>query len=191
MIGYLKGKLIHKTENLLTINVSDIGYNVFVNEKTSNLFQLNQTLELFIYTKVREDEISLFGFERSDILDFFKQLISVNGIGPKSALEIVNNDIESVKNAIVQEDKVFLSKVPGIGKKTAEKIILELKSKININPNYKPSTKTKEESNQVEDAINALLSLGFNRAKINIGIKDIPQNLTSTEEIITYFLKNA
>jgi len=119
MIAYLKGKIIQKNKQSLVIANDFIGYEAHVSKPLHEQSEIGQTLELYIYTKVREDEISLYGFADTDEMQFFKDLISVNGIGPKIALEILSNNIEQIKTAIIQENVAFLSKIPGIGKKTS------------------------------------------------------------------------
>lgn len=187
MIGYLKGEIINKQKQSVTILCGAVGYEVALTGRQFDTVEKGQDLELFIYTKVREDEISLFGFQSENDLEFFKQLISVNGVGPKTALEILATDSDKVKNAIAQENAAFLSKVPGIGKKTAERIIVELKNKVmpekfeTLNPSL---------DTQLEEVTAALSNLGYQRSEINRVLKKAPVEITDAEELITYFLKN-
>src|SRR3989339_91803 len=132
MISYLSGTVIHIDIKYFILNVNGVGYQVFANNETISNIQLDQELKFFIYTSVKEDAINLYGFKTLDELNFFKQLISVSGVGPKTALEILNQPINLIKTAIFTGDSAFLSKTPGIGKKTAERLILELKNKIEI-----------------------------------------------------------
>ena len=187
MIAYLQGKIILKNKQSLVILNNQIGYEVFVSKSVLEEKEINQDLELFIYTKVREDEISLFGFPKREHLDFFKDLISVNGIGPKIALEILSNDINQTQNAILQENIAYLSKIPGIGKKTAERIIVELKNKV-LPQELSPLNLNQDQ--QYEEVINALLTLGYQRGEIIKVLKQMPNTISSTEEMITYFLRN-
>lgn len=187
MIAYLNGKIIQKNKQSLTVANEFIGYAVQVSKPLHEKSVLGKSIELFIYTKVREDEISLFGFASQDEMDFFQDLITVNGIGPKIALEILSQNIEQVKTAIIQENVAFLSKVPGIGKKTAERLIVELKSK--VVPKDLVSLSTDLE-NQFEEVIEALGSLGYQRGEIVKILKTVPADMASTEEIITYSLRH-
>lgn len=187
MIAYLKGQIIYKNKNSIILLSNSIGYEVHLTGRLIDPLELNQEAEFYIYTKVREDELSLFGFASPAELDFFKSLISVNGVGPKTALEILSVDADLVKSAIIQENASYLSKIPGIGKKTAERIILELKNKISPELNKSlPNTIDQ----QFEEVISALSSLGYQRGEILKVLKDTPQTLSTTEEMVTYFLQN-
>lgn len=187
MIAYLKGKIIQKNKQSLIIANDFIGYEAHVSKPLYEKSDLGKTIQLFIYTKVREDEISLYGFSENEELEFFQNLISVKGIGPKIALEILSNNIEQIKTAIIQENSAFLSKTPGIGKKTAERLIVELKNK--VTPKDLATLPNSLES-QFEEVVSALNSLGYQRGEIYKTLKTIPADLTTTEEIITYFLRH-
>jgi len=187
MIGFLQGEVIGKHKQSLTLLCGQVGYEVFLPARILDTIEKKQNLELFIYTRVREDEITLYGFLDEAELDFFKLLISVNGVGPKTALEIMNNESNQIKNAIMQENVALLSKTPGIGKKTAERIIIELRNKV------QPDTLLElplDLEQRFEEAIGALMSLGYQRGEISRILKNVPAELASTEEIVTFFLKN-
>lgn len=187
MIAYLKGKVLSKAKQSLTLLCDAVGYEVFCPSIHLKKLMLGEQSSFFIYTRVREDEISLYGFPTSEEIDFFKMLIGVNGVGPKTALEILNTDANKVKNAIAQENAAFLSKVPGIGKKTAERIIVDLKSKV-IPTSIEEIPAELEK--QFEEVIVALGNLGYQRKEITRTLKTVPAEITSSEELITYFLKN-
>lgn len=187
MIAYLKGKVVHKNKNTIILLTGTIGYEIHLTARHFDPLNLNEEVEFYIYTKVREDELSLFGFNSTAELDFFKALISVNGVGPKTALEILSADLEMVKAAIVQENSAYLSKLPGIGKKTAERIILELKNKISTDNQIKLSS---DLDKNFEEVVSALGSLGYQRNEIVKVLKNTPDHLSSTEEMVTYFLQN-
>jgi Holliday junction DNA helicase RuvA len=187
MIAYLQGEILQKNKQSVILLTGQIGYEVFVSKPLLEQLEKGQKQEFFIYTKVREDEISLFGFGSTEEMDFFKDLISVNGIGPKIALEILSNNIDQTKNAILQENAAFLSKIPGIGKKTAERIIVELKNKVQPNTLSEPPN---DLETRFEEVVEALGNLGYQRGEIFKVLKSIPENISSTEEIITFFLKN-
>ncbi len=190
MIAYLSGKIIRKLPKGLIIETNNVGYLVFVATPLLDQSKTGEKIDLFIHTKVREDDISLFGFESFDNLEFFQLLLSVNGVGPKTALEIISAPIDKTKAAILSGDIAYLSKTPGIGKKTAERMIVELKSKIT----WKGTLEIREHHsilNQTEDEITeALLNLGYQKNEINRIIQKLPQEIKTTEEAITYFLKN-
>ena len=189
MIAYLKGQVLKKIGKSAIINCNNVGYAVNLTLSTLETLTEKKETELFIYTKVREDDISLYGFTTTDHLDFFKDLLSVNGIGPKSALEIMNFDLNKTKTAILQENKAFLTSIPGLGKKTAERLILDLKGKITP-PELMSGIEESDLQTKFEDAISALSGLGYQRFEIVKVLKSTPPELTSTEELITYFLKN-
>lgn len=188
MIGYLKGQIIDKNDKNIVILVNGVGYLVFVNNELLANIQLKEDIELFIHTAVREDAITLYGFSKREEVIFFNQLIGVSGIGPKMALEVLSVPIGMTQNAIINADIAILTKIKGLGKKTAERLILELKNKItpeNItNIGNMPSSVN-------EDAILALESLGYERFQVIKAMSTLPKEITDTEEIVKYFLKTA
>lgn len=166
----------------------------FSTNKNSN-HQDQHQIELFIHSNIREDAFDLYGFTTYSDLIFFKTLISVSGIGPKSALEILNNDTNKIKAAILNEDSEYLCKIPGIGQKTAKRLILELKNKIEIDDisSLENSSNLGKSSSNFEphpDAIDALVRLGYQRHQVTKTLRNIPTEITAAEEVITYFLKN-
>lgn len=192
MIAYLQGTIQKKILKGVILNVNGVGYQVSVPLPYLEKIKEQQNIELYIHTKVREDDISLYGFETLSELEFFKMLLNVNGIGPKHGMEILSLQPDKVKAAILGADTAFLSKIPGIGKKTAERIIVELKNKISVKDIALADMKTAspEEVQIAEDAMLALQNLGYQRFEISRVLKKIPANVQSTEEIITFFLQN-
>jgi len=188
MIAFLEGIVQKKLNGAIILNTGDIGYWVNISSNSLAESEENDHLSLFIHTSVREDDISLYGFPKFDELDLFKKLISVSGVGPKTGIEILNNSVASIKYAISQEDTELLEKTPGIGKKTAQRIIIDLKNK--VSQNEKPDNYL-DTNNINKNAIKALEKLGFRRHQIINKLKDIPEEITTEEEIIRYFLQNA
>lgn len=188
MIAYLKGKIIKKTEKGVILGNNGVGYMVFTTR--NSLIEINdEELEFFIHSHIREDIFDLYGFLKIEEMEFFKQLISVNGIGPKVALEILETEAHKVKNAILNSDSAFLSRIPGIGKKTAERLILELKNKVTpseIEANYRVIP-----IDIHDEVTETLTNLGFQRNHIHKRLSELPKEITSTEEIIKFFLKQA
>lgn len=187
MIGYLTGEVISISKQSIILLCNQVGYEVFCSSQLSEKIELNTKIELFIFTKVRDDDISLYGFTKKEDLEFFKLLISVNGVGTKTGLEIMNAEIDQVKNAIIQENAIFLSKTPGIGKKTAERIIVDLKNSV------KPETFLElndELDKKLEDVSTALTKLGYQKGEIHKILKELPAETKSTEEMVTFFLQN-
>jgi Holliday junction DNA helicase RuvA len=187
MIGFLTGKIISVGTDNVILDVQGVGYNVQVTNDLLSNTQDNQELSLFIHTAVREDAITLYGFVSEEDLTFFKQLLSVSGIGPKLALGILSSSSELVKQAVVSGDEAMLSTLPGIGKKTAARIILDLKSKVVATTTMKPRS-IRDGS---DDAVEALTNLGYDRGMILRVVNDLPEEISGTEEIVKYFLKSA
>lgn len=188
MIAYLNGTIQKILPDSLILNVNGVGYQVFSNKNLLSEHEKDESLELYIHTSVREDNISLFGFETIEELQLFKLLISVSGVGPKTALEILNNPVSSIKYAILKGEIEILVKTPGIGKKTAERILIDLKGKIETIEKPEDYSVLQEIN---EDALNALLNLGYRKHQIIQKLKNIPEEIKDTEEIIRYFLQNA
>jgi Holliday junction DNA helicase RuvA len=185
MIGYLSGTIISTSDKALTLLVGGVGYKVFVTEETLKLYGEPDTLELFTYLSVRENALDLFGFASKEELSFFELLITVSGIGPRSALAVLSAvAVPTLRQAITTGDAGYLTKVSGIGKKTAEKIVLELREKVS-SIEEGVGRALKEES----DALLALMSLGYNERDIRETLKHIDTTTTDTEAIIREALK--
>jgi Holliday junction DNA helicase RuvA len=188
MIGYLTGLIIdldQDAEKVLLL-AGQVGYDIRVTTDTLSKAKIDQKIHLFIHTAVREDAITLYGFLKKEELHFFNQLISVSGVGPKTALEILSAPISMTQNAILSGDIGVLTKIKGIGKKSAERLVLELKGK--VSPISISVTAPKSGAVQ-EEAISALTSLGYERYEVMKALVEMPQDLKNTEEIIRHFLK--
>lgn len=188
MIAFLEGTIQKKMDGNIILNTGDIGYLVNISSNTLAEIEEDDGTRLFIHTSVREDDISLYGFKTFEELKLFKKLISVSGVGPKTGLEILNNSPASVRYAIAQGDSTLLEKTPGIGKKTAQRIIIDLKNKVTESQKPDDYINTK---NINKDAVKALEKLGFRKHQILSRLKDLPEDVKSEEEIIRYFLQNA
>jgi len=188
MIGYLNGLIIDKDDKSLLVLAGNIGYKIWSTQELISSSKMDQKIQFYIHTAVREDDISLYGFTTKEELKFFEQLLSVSGIGPKMALDILGTPMNLTQSAIINGDTGMLTKIKGLGKKTAERLILELKNKIT------PMT-TKEGGPAVssinEDAILALESLGYERFQIIKAMTNLPSDIKETEEIVKYFLKSS
>lgn len=189
MIAHLKGQIIKKTEKGVIIDTGAIGYFVYTTSTILSKLEENSEASLFIHSHIREDAFDLYGFTSYEEMTFFTQILTVNGVGPKVALEILNTPQNKMSSAILNEDEAFICRIKGIGKKTAKKIILELKDKINTESldirEYKGITREAH-----ADAVEALIKLGYQKHQIIKTIESLPKDLTQTEEIITYLLKN-
>lgn len=183
MIGYLKGKIIDRGTGRIILDVSGVGYEVSI---PLNLVLSGDEAELFIHTHVREDQLSLFGFESREQLGFFRNLLSVSGIGPKVALAIIGSaKIGQLQDSISKGDPTLLSAVSGVGKKTAEKAVIELKGKLGYVGNGEIFA-----DSGADEIIDALSGLGFQKLEIVEGLKRVPEDLTENDEKIKWLIKN-
>lgn len=188
MIGYINGLIIDKDEKWLLVLAQNIGYKIFVTTELLAKTKIDQKIQLYIHTAVREDDISLYGFEKKEELVFFEQLIDVSGIGPKMALDILSTPMHITQQAILNGDSGLLTKIKGLGKKTAERLILELKNKI-----IPVGVEGKEIASMAynEEAVDALVSLGYEKFQVIKALSNIPSEVKETEDIVKYFLKQA
>jgi holliday junction DNA helicase RuvA len=177
MIGYLRGKVIQKKQTEIWLDVNGVGYRI---KTQCSKFEVQNEIDIFIHTAVREDAITLFGFETMKGLEIFELLLTVSGIGPKTAMVIVGTQkVERIEKAIREADVQFFQEVPGIGKKSAQRIIVDLKSKIGS---------IKELDLQSEDGVDddvtlALMQFGFKREEIRVAMKEVDGNLTDAEKV--------
>ena len=177
MISYLKGNLIHKSPHQITLDIGGVGYCALIPLSTYfKLGNLNQPAELYIYTHLTDNSISLYGFSTEDEREIFMKLISISGIGPKLALNILSGIGPSeLEDAIKKNDIARISLIPGIGKKTALRIALELQEKIE----KKEKLLTAEASSEREDLISALMNLGFKRREVERVVDETMKELAS------------
>lgn len=172
MIAYVNGIVEHVTEDNAVLDVNGIGYNVKISSNTaSRLPGVGERVKLYTYTCVREDAFQLYGFLSRNDLEIFKQCITVSGIGPKGALAILSSlDADSLRFAILAGDAKAISKAPGIGAKTAERLILELKGKITamdtqIGQEIAAQGSVIADTPQKKEAMEALVALGYGQAE--------------------------
>lgn len=190
MLAYIKGNLEIKTNDYIVIDVGGLGYKVNMSKKAlENVGDIGQKIKVYTYYRVREDDISIFGFNTNEELRMFELLLSVSGIGAKVALTILSN-IETTEFAIavITDDITKIVKIPGIGKKTAQRIILELKDKLKTQQ-LSEGEETKEEKQEKnneseEEAISALQILGYNKKEIEKAFEKIANKNVSVEELI-------
>ena len=196
MIGHLKGRIINKNPPEVLIEVKGIGYEVLCPMSTFyELDNLSEDILLFTHLSIKEDSHTLFGFITKDEKNVFRELIRVNGVGPKVALAILSNlSVNSLVQCISTEDADLLAKTPGIGKKTALKLIVELQDrlgKLELSGSLVSSKEFKQSSNpNSRQAIEALQSLGFKVKEANKMVSKIDDQDLSTEQIIRLALQN-
>ena len=196
MIGHLKGKIISKSPPEVLLEVQGIGYEVLC--PMSTIYELDNLYDdvlLFTHLSIKEDAHTLFGFITKDEKNVFRELIRVNGVGPKVALAILSNlSVHSLVECISTEDADLLAKTPGIGKKTALKLIVELQdrlSKLDLVGSLANSIEIKQNSNpNSKQAIEALQSLGFKSKEANRMVSKIEDQELSTEQLIRLTLQN-
>jgi Holliday junction DNA helicase RuvA len=178
MIGSIKGKIILKTEKYLIVEAGGVGYKISVSPDTlSKAKKLESEIFLWIHNHVREDAFDLYGFLDREELEFFEMLINVSGIGPKGALSILGiTSIETLRKAISIGDTSYLTKISGIGRKTAEKIVIELRDKV--------GKELGGNSLQVElDALEALKSLGYSGVEARDALKKVKADTDTNTKI--------
>lgn len=176
MIAHLRGKLLSKQPNQAIVEAGGVGYELTISIPTfSSLPEAGNEVSLHVHTHVREDALALFGFMRSQEKQLFEKLVSVSGIGPKLAITILSGmQTEQMVAAIRGNDIAQLTKIPGIGKKTAERMVLELKDKLEsfgIQP--APASKA---SVLEEDVLSALMNLGYQRPMAERAVEKAAQN---------------
>ena len=194
MIGYLNGKAKFITDEDLILDVNGVGYKVSVDAQTRQDLKIGTELELFIHTAVREDAITLYGFKNQSAFELFEMLLTVNGVGAKSALGIVSKiSASDFAVAVANQDLSSLTKLPGVGKKSAQRLLLELKDKVggfsadavSDAENFQPIAIS---STATDEATEALSALGYTSAEISAAFKKAPKNST-TEQLIKLALK--
>ncbi len=186
MIGYLKGELISFKDNTVILSVNGVGYEVNCTSSTTARLINNRGGEVYVYTAVKEDGIYLYGFDNEQEKEMFLKLIGVSGLGPKGALSILSSlGLNATRTCILSSDVKTLSSVKGLGKKTAEKIIVELRGGLPMDDGGAVSVSENDE------AVMALTSLGFDR---NSAVKAVEKaradGASGLEEVIAVALRN-
>lgn len=194
MIAYLTGKIAIKAQNYIVIDINGIGYKVYMTETEISSLENESEIKVFTFMRVREDDISLYGFLTNEELMMFELLISVGGIGAKSATSILSNISPSqFAMAVIADDVNLLKKLPGVGAKTAQRIILELKDKIKTDDAITSDNNSKvlnKLNENAQDAVDALQVLGYSKKDIEKVIEKENLSDMSTEDIIKLGLKN-
>jgi len=186
MYEYIKGNLKAKKHDYVVVENNGIGYKIYTSLNTIMKVKTDEDILLYTYLHVREDAMILYGFASEEELFLFNMLISISGIGPKAALSILSVlSYQEVATAVVCEDSASLSKAPGIGKKTAMRIILELKDKLKgLEIEDKEVKEQIEVSDKYTEAVNALLVLGYNTKYARQSLNKIYNENDSLQDII-------
>lgn len=191
MFSYIKGSLEVKTTGYVVIDINGLGYKIFMSDTAINkLGEIGQIVKVHTYVKVREDDVSIYGFNTNEELRMFELLLSVSGIGAKSAIAILSNiSPSSFALAVITNNVGEIKKLPGIGPKTAQRIILELKDKLKTEESIDEEATLElkcaiKDDNKVQEAIAALQVLGYSQREIENAIKNVDKDNLSVEDII-------
>ena len=191
MIGFLRGKVVQLLTDYCLLDVGGVGYRVFIPTSTRSRLKTGEEAMLFTHLSVREDAMTLYGFESQEEYQGFQMLISVSGIGPKVALGILSSiTVGKLFQAIHGQQLAVLTKLPGVGKKSAQRLILELKDKAaELDGGEEEFESPAEEiGNSLSDAAAALSSLGYSQAEISAVLRRV-KGTASTEEAVKFALK--
>ena len=186
MIGALRGKIFSKSQNSIILFAGNIGYTVFVTNRFLETTKTDADVFLFIHSHIREDTFDLFGFPTIQELHLFKLLLTVSGIGPKTALTVIDRGVTAVTHAVQKSDVDFFTTIPRLGKKNAQKVIIELKQKLG---SLSDLDLTDHTSSETKEILEALTSMGFIRNEAIRAIQTIPTGVEALEEKIRYCLK--
>ena len=185
MISHIKGTLEEKFASSIIVDVSGVGYEIALSALDFEALNLGDTVKIYTYQKVSENDIALYGFLSLAAKKLFELLISVNGIGPKAAMSILSlSSPEEVRNAIANADSSFVSKAQGVGKKSAERIIVDLSDKVGIPTHYgATNVATAGKKPENDEALDALIALGFPLKEATAALEGIDRNLAVDERI--------
>lgn len=191
MIAHVFGKVAEKFNGSLVIDVHGVGYEVSVATNDFDAVILDQEVKFYTYHHVREQSEELFGFSSLAAKKLFEMLITVQGVGPKAALAILSlGDAEQVRNAIANADSGFVQKATGVGKKTAERVVVDLSDKVGLPTRYSQTeTPLQTELNTSDEALEALMALGYTLADATKALENVDANLPTAQRV-TEALKN-
>lgn len=193
MIASIKGQVQLSKENWMIVESNGgIGYKVFVPNSILSITQIGESVSLYIYHHITDSSQSLFGFHTYEEQEFFELLLSISGIGPKVALSVLNAaSLEEIREAVISDNPEILTNISGIGKKTAERIVLELKNKIKVGDIRPIGTKSIDVGSSANmDVYEALLRLGYNGVEARAAIKMVPDGVKDADKRLKEALKN-
>ena len=185
MIAHVFGKVAEKFNGSLVIDVHGVGYEVSVATNDFDAVILDQEVKIYTYHHVREQSDELFGFSSLAAKKLFEMLITVQGVGPKAALSILSlGDAEQVRNAIANADSGFVQKATGVGKKTAERVVVDLSDKVGLPTHYgRTETPLQTELNTSDEALEALMALGYTLADATKALENVDVNLPTAQRV--------
>ena len=189
MFAYIKGILEEKENNYVIIDINGLGYKIFMSQNNiDSIGNIGEVVKAYTYVRVREDDISIYGFLTKEQLKMFELLISVSGVGAKSALVMLSCiEPSDFALAVISGNVKVLTKVPGIGNKSAQRIILELKDKLKeeqLEETYSNSSAQKDNSENINEAISGLMVLGYSRKNIEKAFEHLDIDNLSIEDLI-------
>lgn len=189
MFAYIKGFLEEKENNYVIIDINGLGYKIFMSQNNiDSIGNIGEVVKAYTYVRVREDDISIYGFLTKEQLKMFELLISVSGVGAKSALVMLSCiEPSDFALAVISGNVKVLTKVPGIGNKSAQRIILELKDKLKeeqLEETYSNSSAQKDNSENINEAISGLMVLGYSRKDIEKAFEHLDIDNLSIEDLI-------
>ena len=184
MIAHVKGKIVEKFDHSVIVDVHGVGYELTVTSVDYENFNLDEEKKFYTFHSIRENAEELYGFSSLAAKKLFELLISVNGIGPKAAIAILGLATpEEVRNAIANADAVFVSKASGVGKKSAERVILELRDKVGIPSHYGATIIKNANPQENDEALDALMALGFQLKEATVALEKIDSTLPVSERV--------
>ena len=185
MIAHVFGKVAEKFNGSLVVDVHGVGYEVSVATNDFDAVILDQEVKFYTYHHVREQSDELFGFSSLAAKKLFEMLITVQGVGPKAALSILSlGDAEQVRNAIANADSGFVQKATGVGKKTAERVVVDLSDKVGLPTHYgRTETPLQTELNTSDEALEALMALGYTLADATKALENVDVNLPTSQRV--------
>ena len=185
MIAHVFGKVAEKFNGSLVIDVHGVGYEVSVATNDFDAVILDQEVKFYTYHHVREQSEELFGFSSLAAKKLFEMLITVQGVGPKAALAILSlGDAEQVRNAIANADSSFVQKATGVGKKTAERVVVDLSDKVGLPTHYgRTETPLQTKLNTSDEALEALMALGYTLADATKALESVDINLPTSQRV--------
>lgn len=199
MIGYLKGEVAGIYDDRIVLEVGGIGYNIFMPASSLDLIDgVGDIIKIYTYLLVREDALSLYGFLTKDDLELYKLLISVNGIGPKGGLALLSvMTSDDLRFAILSGDAKQIGKAPGIGPKTAQRLIIDLKDKVSLQDAFELKSEHTAKDNEKdslgvirEEAVEALVALGYSQSDSYRAVRSVGNDVDDVESVLKSALSN-
>ncbi|MDR1969787.1 MAG: Holliday junction branch migration protein RuvA [Candidatus Nomurabacteria bacterium] len=186
MIAFIHGRIIEKFASSVVVDVGGVGYEIFVNTSDFEHAELNEEQKFYTFHSVKENAEELYGFSTLIAKRLFELLITVQGVGPKAALAILSlGEADAVRSAIASEDIKYIASASGIGKKTAEKLVVSLRDKVGA-PSYVPTRDSKTGATinfAGDEALDALMALGFTLADATTALADVPTDKSTAERV--------